>query len=207
VERFRLTFAKIRNEKNHVVRILCRANSIERECHEREMLQAEASIDPLTGIYNRLAGERFVTQYLSDMPEGITAAFLLIDLDHFKPINDTYGHQAGDQVLRNTAQRLRDFFRDHDIVFRLGGDEFIVLLKQISFSALTVRIDAVMHQPEDPAPAGPTVTFSMGAVLFDKQNSHYETLYHAADRSLYQAKKDHRTRIIQLVGSQAKTEL
>jgi diguanylate cyclase (GGDEF)-like protein len=206
-ERYRLTFAKIRNEHNKVVRILCRANSIEQDYHKWEKLHEEATIDGLTGIYNRMAGERTVNARLLSMPETCTSAFLLIDLDHFKPINDTYGHQTGDQVLRTAAQWLHTFFRGNDIVFRLGGDEFVVLVENIDISSLTSRMDSMkQHQFSNQDSSVPPVSFSMGVVFFDKYHADYETLYRTADRALYRAKKEHVAQIIQLTDAQSASE-
>lgn len=205
-ERYRLTFAKIRNEKNAVVRVLFRASNIEQEYHEWAKLQAEATIDGLTGIYNRQAGERLVKEYLSSMPNRISSALILIDLDQFKPINDNFGHQTGDQVLRDTAHALRDYFREDDVVFRLGGDEFMALVKSIHFDSLALRLITLIQQFESSSHEGPTVTFSMGVICFDKPHADYETLYHAADRALYRAKNEHSIQIVHLTDAHLNPE-
>ncbi len=91
----------------------------------------EADRDPLTGLFNRRAGERRVRQILRRAhTEGLQCALLLLDLDRFKPINDTYGHDAGDRVLVEVGRRLNNCLRTGDLIVRWGGDEFLITVVQ-----------------------------------------------------------------------------
>jgi len=96
---------------------------------ELERVVSLASRDPLTGLFNRRRLEEELSSHLAASRRyGTTGALLVLDLDHFKPINDTFGHQAGDLVLRAVGEILRTATREADVPARLGGDEFVVLL-------------------------------------------------------------------------------
>lgn len=91
-------------------------------------LQWRASMDMLSGLLNRAATERAIKDRLLEMGQGDTCALFIVDLDNFKQVNDMLGHQAGDQAIRQAAEKLSSLFRASDIVGRLGGDEFVVFL-------------------------------------------------------------------------------
>ena len=96
--------------------------------HRFEELQQRASQDALSGLLNRAAMEHCIKKRLEEMTAEDTCALFIVDLDDFKQVNDTLGHQAGDQAIRRSAQILSGLFRASDIVGRLGGDEFAVFL-------------------------------------------------------------------------------
>ena len=83
-----------------------------------------ADHDALTGIYNRRGGEHLISNYVAN---GVTGAFMLVDIDNFKHINDDYGHAAGDETLKAIAAALQKNFRETDVVMRMGGDEFMMI--------------------------------------------------------------------------------
>lgn len=124
---------------------------------------------------------------------GVGALLLMVDLDHFKEINDTYGHATGDLVLKKAAQVLRGVFRETDIVGRVGGDEFMVFLKNVGnpevvqrlMSTLNSRIRAVTVDdlPEE------TLSCSIGAAFYPRHGKDFTLLYENADRALYEAKR------------------
>ena len=93
-----------------------------------EELRQRASLDALSGLLNRATLEQSIKKRLQEMAPGDTCALFIVDLDDFKQVNDTLGHQAGDQAIRQSAQILSGLFRAGDIVGRLGGDEFAVFL-------------------------------------------------------------------------------
>ena len=96
--------------------------------HQFEELQQRASIDALSGLLNRDTLEQCIKEQLEKMAPEDTCALFIIDLDDFKQVNDTLGHQAGDQAIHQSAQILSSLFRSTDIIGRLGGDEFAVFL-------------------------------------------------------------------------------
>ena len=96
--------------------------------HMYEELQQRATIDALSGVLNRATLEQCIKKRLETVEPSDTCALFIVDLDDFKQVNDTLGHQAGDQAIRRSAQILSGLFRASDIVGRLGGDEFAIFL-------------------------------------------------------------------------------
>lgn len=174
---------------------------IDRTREEKEKQHLEDSLaltrqkqitDALTGIRNRGGFSEAVTRYLAQ-PGSRQGTLLLLDIDHFKQINDTYGHPEGDNVLIRFARTLEQAVRSSDLVGRLGGDEFAVFLPvQMSEEALKGQLDRIMGQMQavfaDYADCRAGV--SIGAVrLKAGQKTDYPTLYRMADAALYRAKK------------------
>lgn len=158
-----------------------------------DKLQVLANIDGLTGVLNRRA---FIEQLemLSRIKPNI--ALLMIDVDHFKMINDTYGHGIGDQVLKRLSDVFLDMKRDHDRVGRFGGEEFMVLLQDISAKGLDSYcrrlIDAVRHIDfSDIAPLE-GITISIGTTMAILTPKNIDDLIHQADEVMYQVKNNGR---------------
>lgn len=147
--------------------------------------------DALTGILNRGGGQERV---LSCLKEHESGAFLLMDIDNFKKINDTYGHDAGDQVLQEAAKVLAKVFRSTDIVMRFGGDEFAVYAVSLTDPEITreklAQILEGVHTIVPGGDASQTVSCCIGCCICDGFSTDFETLYHEADEMLYRVKKD-----------------
>lgn len=158
----------------------------------------EAEHDPLTQLHNRRAGERLIQAAIETAKEaGAVCAFLLIDLDKFKPINDTFGHDAGDQVLIEVARRLRASLRSSDWVIRWGGDEFLVLLTQNGGHFAPDRVaDKLIERIAQPVDLGEgriaTLGASIGMALFPEHGEDAALLIELADNAMYRAKKQGR---------------
>jgi diguanylate cyclase (GGDEF)-like protein len=154
-----------------------------------------AAIDPLTGLGNRRRLSEFATEVLSAQPpEGVTA-LLLIDLNHFKEINDTLGHSAGDQVLVEVATRLLSTAQPTDLVVRLGGDEFAIMLTGLTAPALaTSRAHALLAALNPPMEVdGVRISIeASGGVALAPGDCNVEELLRRADVAMYQAKRDGR---------------
>jgi diguanylate cyclase (GGDEF)-like protein len=171
---------------------------------ENVMLHNEAQVasltDPLTGLWNVRYLTMVVNQEIEraarfDRPLGL----LMLDLDHFKRVNDTYGHARGDAVLTEFAQRLRAVVREVDAVARYGGEEFVVVLPETSLEGavrLAERIgSAVRDRPFKSAEGPPLpVTVSIGASVFPTNGTTAPLLLRAADAALYEAKNAGRDR-------------
>ena len=164
---------------------------------ERARAQAHrlASIDPLTGVFNRRS-LRARLAAASTGPVGV----LSVDVDHFKHVNDLYGHAAGDAVLVAVAQRLRAAVRGDDAVFRMGGEEFLVLLPELPDDTALADIAETVRarMAAEPVLADGevlAVTVSVGAARADAMPPEPETLLAAADRALYAAKRSGRDRV------------
>lgn len=159
--------------------------------HQFEELQERASKDTLSGLLNRGTAERLIGQRLQAKAPDELCALFIIDLDNFKTINDTLGHQAGDQAICHAAQSLSRLFRSTDIVGRLGGDEFIVFLSGHFPPSLVRRKGQEICQHLQVSLGNSpsiTITASVGIYLAEGSQT-FDGMYQAADLALYQAKK------------------
>jgi two-component system, cell cycle response regulator len=159
-----------------------------------EKLEYMAATDPLTGAANR---RRFIERVEAEIAlarrNGAPFSLLALDLDHFKAINDSYGHQAGDQVLQRFVKKCVDAIRPYDGVARVGGEEFMVLLPQVASDtarAIGERIRAaVASTPFDTGDGKPIeVTVSVGISEFGRDGETIDAIFRKADERLYQAK-------------------
>ena len=160
---------------------------------ERQQLRDEAETDPLTGIGNRRRAMRFLEASLERAAEsGSRVGVVYLDLDHFKKVNDTLGHDAGDRVLCAFTDHLRGMTRATDSVNRMGGEEFLVVcpgLDETAAGALAARVVvATSAACADVLPPGWDQTVSAGVASFPGDAGDAESLLHAADRALYGAK-------------------
>jgi diguanylate cyclase (GGDEF)-like protein len=160
----------------------------------QRQLEKAAFYDPLTGLPNRrLLEERFAFCAATSRRKGESFCVLLIDLDHFKLINDNFGHDAGDAMLIETGQRLINSVRECDVVSRIGGDEFVILLPETndrnSVDAICLRILATLTEPvsfnEQMLRSSP----SIGIAVSPDHGATWQLLYKAADMAVYHAKR------------------
>ena len=162
---------------------------------------AEASNrDGLTGIYNRRYLEQTLTKEFSRVKryEG-SLSFILLDLDHFKAINDEKGHLAGDEVLRRVAEVLTTCVREADTLGRYGGEEFAIILPQTRLKGALILAERVRHDVEEAAiqlrDDTVKVTVSIGVTQMHPETPVYERLIQEADTALYQSKQLGRNRV------------
>lgn len=154
--------------------------------HNDKMLRHKAEHDPLTGLYNRAAYES-LTGILRDKPMAV--GLLLVDVDKFKEINDTYGHKIGDRILCKVAAQLAQNFRADDYCIRLGGDEFAVIFAVNGEGVEAIikeKITNINHLLLHPDDGLPPVSLSVGAAMSPSGFS--EQLYEDADAALYRVK-------------------
>lgn len=164
-----------------------------------QTLEHAALTDALTGMQNRRYFDDALKEYLEEFARiGKPIGMMIIDLDHFKQINDTHGHDVGDEVLRAVADCLKDMTRYHDVVARLGGEEFAVVAPNMD-SDMMIRLAERIRK----AIAGMTilsgnvrirVTASVGLAVWDRKES-AEDFFRRADQQLYQAKNSGRNRV------------
>ncbi len=165
-----------------------------RHLSEREQeLKHAAFHDPLTELPNRRYLIERAEAALDEAGRKVEAvALLLIDLDHFKPVNDHHGHDAGDLLLRTLALRLRTLVRAGDMAARLGGDEFALLVTGPNAERDVEQIaERLLRELAHPVPyrnATLAVTVSVGAAFYPRHAEHFAGLYKAADQALYRAK-------------------
>jgi len=164
-----------------------------------EELTLRAETDSLTKILNHFAMKEKINRYLSESGKGSTHAFLYIDIDNFKAVNDTFGHSMGDEILVNIASKMRRIFRETDFVGRLGGDEFAIFVKDMHYEAMIHKktqnlLDAIcqIEIPDNEV----KLSCSIGIAIYSKHGKTFEKLYKNADRALYKAKSIKNTYII-----------
>lgn len=166
--------------------------------NREEQLKGQAEVDALTNLYNRGAGENKIEQLIAmiDTKRNLYGLFM-IDLDGFKPVNDQYGHEAGDKVLIAVANRLLSSIRADDIAIRWGGDEFVVFARlttelreasNIAEKLLSILSEPVECQPEMMV----TVSASIGIALYPFNADNVETLLKYADLAMYEVKSQHK---------------
>ncbi len=170
-------------------------------------LGLEAMRDPLTGLYNRRPLEESLKREIARAqrrPESI--GVMAIDADHFKRINDAFGHEGGDAALRALAKRLLQCVRGHDVVCRAGGEEFVIILPGMTRAAVLERAElvrrAVEGRPVDVGSQAVRMTASVGVSLYPDHGTQAGELLRAADAALYEAKSAGRNRVA-LYGSDA----
>jgi len=167
----------------------------------REALRTQSVRDALTGLYNRRYLEEILEREVRRAARASQSlGVLMIDLDHFKNFNDTYGHDAGDAVLRETGASLTKGIRAEDFVCRFGGEEFVVILPTANLEAACARAESlrlkmkeltVLHQGKSMG----MLTISVGVAVFPDHGSSPKELMAAADAALYEAKRNGRDQI------------
>ncbi len=190
--------------------MLMRDVSSERSLQELcENLHSRATKDPLTGAANRSELEQVQAQLLDDYRRhGTPVSVMICDLDHFKAINDQFGHQAGDEVLIKTAAMLQDHARPGYLVVRYGGEEFVLVCAACGIAAATRRAELIrdrLSEVEHWALGGRCATASIGVTQAQPGDT-VDTLLRRADRALYQAKNSGRNQVIQLGGGTTEEE-
>ncbi len=166
---------------------------------QRDALQKMALHDQLTGLYNR--------HYLLDIADKKLAncarhnydiSVLMIDIDHFKKINDAHGHSMGDEVIKHVATILNSQSRTEDVVARFGGEEFVIILDHCNIDDALIKADKIRLAVAETAPNNIAVTISIGVANLDnKQN--FDSLLKSSDIALYAAKNNGRNRIEKFV--------
>lgn len=186
-------FSSVHNENDEAL-VECILYDISERTRREQQTRAEAERDPLTQLFNRRAGERRLQEVLEQARQQQEMyALMLIDLDSFKPINDTYGHEAGDRVLVAIANRLTQSLRKQDVVVRWGGDEFVVMAFVGQEAEAVTRVAGkLLQQIDQPIDLGGhegRVGASIGVVVFPQHGHKLVDLVAKADRTMYQAKE------------------
>lgn len=191
-----LTVSPIRDRAGHVVGVATIARDITARLRYQEQLRFLAEHDALTGARNRRRFERDVSEQVGRARRyGELAALLIIDIDGFKYINDTYGHKAGDRALKEIAATLRRRLRETDLLARIGGDEFAILLPYAGAEQAAVVVDdlrrVILASTIDVGHgASVSLSASIGCSLIDRHTSSDEAVLSDADRAMYADKAD-----------------
>ena len=172
------------DEDGKPVRAIGRITDINKEREEIELLKSKAKLDSGTGLYNKEATRLLAEDCLKQDPAS-KHALLIIDLDDFKEINDSRGHVEGDRILLNAANIMKELFRSSDIIGRIGGDEFMVLVRSVGdelfLESKIRRLCERVREHDD-------ITLSVGIAQYPSDGKDYITLYRCADNAMYEAK-------------------
>lgn len=166
--------------------------------HEAGMHHREAALlDPLTGMLNRTALQsRFAELRQQAAQNGHPISLVMCDLDHFKDVNDGHGHHRGDAVLRDTAYQLRKATRSFELIYRIGGEEFLVVLPGIDIAEAQEVAERLRRAVATAKPSGLPVTASFGVSVARGTEIQFEELFRAADQALYEAKAAGRNTVV-----------
>lgn len=185
---------------------------LETQAQELDRTRKEARTDSLCDIGNRKAVDETLQFMVSRyQTEKITFGLMLIDIDHFKRINDTFGHQAGDEVLTSISKALKECVRPEDFVGRLGGDEFVVILEGLTDETADLvgsRIRSTIELYDfsiDNSGQSTVVTMSMGLAVIS-ENDDAAKLYERADQALYKSKQLGRNRLFTITDASEMNE-
>ena len=170
--------------------------------------RTESVLDPLTGVLNRKSlGLRFAELHEQARLTDGSICLVAADLDGFKQINDEHGHARGDAALRDAAYEMRKALRDFELFYRLGGEEFLVILPGVHLSAGARAAERLRQAVENSSPAGLDLTVSLGVAAASGNAAEYEALFQAADTALYRAKELGKNRVIAIGAADVGHEL
>ena len=180
-----------------VTNILSNKKLLDENTRQREAMYTLAMTDQLTGCSNRHALNEFAPKYISlSQRQQKPLSLVMLDIDYFKIINDTHGHDIGDQVIKCVGQFLLDALRKEDFVARVGGEEFLVLMTQCDSPSAALKAEAIRQAIENLNPAEVSITMSLGVTtLLPGEQSDYDLLYKRADDNLYQSKNNGRNQV------------
>lgn len=168
----------------------------QRTSMKQKKMREIASRDGLTQLYNKAGTEQRIKEWLHSDRSKAGAVLMMMDVDYFKQINDTYGHAVGDRVLYKVGHLLKSSFRENDIVGRIGGDEFLIFMEGITSEEFAVRRMENLQQYFRELPIEEleehTLTCSMGAAFMPKDGTTFGELYKHADEALYTTKRNGR---------------
>ena len=168
----------------------------QRTSMKQKKMREIASRDGLTQLYNKAGTEQRIKEWLHSDRSKAGAVLMMMDVDYFKQINDTYGHAVGDRVLYKVGHLLKSSFRENDIVGRIGGDEFLIFMEGITSEEFAVRRMENLQQYLRELPIEEleehTLTCSMGAAFMPKDGTTFGELYKHADEALYTTKRSGR---------------
>lgn len=191
---YRANVTSVCGADGYVSRIVGRITNVDEEKNKEFELKRRADKDALTGLYNKGTATELIKEAIeSEVSLGEISALIMVDLDHFKSVNDTFGHAVGDAVLEKAGKVLSDTFKGRDIVGRIGGDEFMILMRDINSSIDALKIAHYLNKQLtmdlSDSQGSVTVTASIGITVTDGTIRDYQKLFEQADRALYDTKE------------------
>ena len=186
---YRLSALRLYDKGGRLWRIMGVLKNID---HEKQLLK-DYQLDALTGAYNRRYLEGALHLYFRQKPPNAKCALLLLDIDNFKALNDTLGHAVGDEVLKDLVKLIRQSFRMNDDICRLGGDEFLIVMKNVYEDEVAVakakRLIGEFEEYAGQYGVFPPVTISIGIAIAEREEDLRQSIYGSADHALYEAKR------------------
>lgn len=189
---YRTVYRSIPGPHKDIIRVIGRSYDISSDRRIQEKLSEEMRLDPLTRLLNKVAAGEEVKKFISEKPGG-TQVLFLIDIDNFKRVNDSFGHTVGDTVISDIAQWIRENFSEKDIVGRVGGDEFLVFMKDTTLDAAVQKAKALCDGSGKQLigdDAVVNVTLSVGVSVYGVDGEDYSSLFQMADRAMYHIKRN-----------------
>lgn len=193
------SIAPIKNQDGEITHLVGVSEDITQLKKDQERMELLAFYDPLTGLANRRLFKDRLDEALKKVRRNHTSvALLYLDLDHFKDVNDNYGHEAGDVLLKEMACRLQGAIRESDVVSRIGGDEFTIILHDLSSeqdaNQVASKVLQAIRQPVDVGSAVVEISGSVGITLAPQDGTDAKTLIKNSDVAMYQSKQLGRNR-------------
>ena len=189
---YRIKMRSLYNDEGYFNKVIGKFENISDIKNAEMRLIDKAERDPLTRVYNKSTTKKLIKNYLRTDSKDTYDAFIIIDVDDFKNVNDTLGHLFGDSILVDLSQEMQDLFRSNDVVGRIGGDEFIVFLRglkqksHIEAKANDIcKVFDLLYSGEN----GQKITGSLGIALYPQDGDTFDELYRKADLALYASKR------------------
>ncbi len=188
-----------RSEENGEVYAYIFVTDIDAQKKQELQLARMAETDAMTGLYNRCTAKKKIEDYMKEYPDE-ESAVIMFDMDNFKTANDVFGHAYGDSMIRKNAEKLNSYFRENDIVCRMGGDEFLVLCRNIREEAVNEKLKQILSDMEVTYHTGKKAikfSISAGYAMIPRQGNTFDELYRKADTALFTAKMNGKSTFVQ----------
>lgn len=186
-EWYRTTYSFIRNSFDEPISVIGKMTNV----HALKLLEEQAKTDLLTNLHNKMTTESETDKLFQYRPDK-SHALLIVDIDNFKAVNDNLGHHFGDVVLKGIAEDIRTCFRKNDVIGRIGGDEFVVVMRDVSDTAIIIEkarlLCSVLNKVFTEGETQIEVSASVGISMFPTDGETYEELYKKSDIALYEIK-------------------
>lgn len=186
----RMNFNYTRSEASGEVFAYIYVTDIDKQKRQEMHLTRLAQTDAMTGLYNRNTARPKIDEYLA-MSDSKSAIVIMFDMDNFKLVNDVFGHNYGDYIIKKNAAQLQEFFRKDDIICRMGGDEFLVLCKDVDENRIRQRLERIIKQMPNTYNMGEKtikLSISAGYAVFPSDGRCFDELYQKADIALFSSK-------------------
>lgn len=189
---YRLFYKKIRGNNGDNIRVIGRNINIQGDREKASDMEERMRLDPMTGVLNKVAVEEEIKHFFNDEHPGGSHALIVVDVDDFKMVNDTFGHLFGDNILNDVASEIKGRFRSSDIVGRVGGDEFLICMKNttadLAVSVATEicnNVSKVLRADQGDM----TISLSIGICMYPDSGIEYTEMFKKAEIAMYTAKQ------------------